>query len=136
MTSRGTSSRRSSSARTPDLSHDHRGPSPLRRWRAFVDRATDEPWFEGAARAGHVVSGIVHLLIAYVVVRIALGDGGNADQSGALATVSATTGGTIALVLAAVAFVAMALVVNVVGPFTRGVEMTTPWEALSKSVPY
>jgi hypothetical protein len=51
----------------------------------------------------------VHLLIAYVVVRIALGDGGNADQSGALATVSATTGGTIALVLAAVAFVAMAL---------------------------
>lgn len=74
-----------------------------------VDRATDQSWFEGAARAGHVVSGIVHLLIAYVVVRIALGDGGNADQSGALATVSTTTGGTIALVLAAVAFVAMAL---------------------------
>lgn len=76
---------------------------------AAVDRATDEPWFEGAARAGHVVSGIVHLLIAYVVVRIAIGDGGNADQSGALAAVSATTGGTIALVLAAAAFVAMAL---------------------------
>ncbi len=44
-----------------------------------------------------------------MVVRIALGNGGNADQSGALATVSATTGGTIALVLASVAFVAMAL---------------------------
>ncbi|MEH3155648.1 MAG: DUF1206 domain-containing protein [Gordonia paraffinivorans] len=81
----------------------------MRRWRAFVDRATDEPWFEGAARAGHVVSGIVHLLIAYVVVRIAVGGGGDADQSGALATVSNTTGGTIALVLAAGAFAAMAL---------------------------
>jgi hypothetical protein len=44
-----------------------------------------------------------------VIVRIAVGDGGNADQSGALETVSATTGGTIALVLAAAAFVAMAL---------------------------
>lgn len=51
----------------------------------------------------------MHLLIAYVIVRIAFGDGGNADQSGALATVSATTGGTIALVLAAGAFLAMAL---------------------------
>jgi len=76
---------------------------------AIVDRATDQSWFEGAARAGHVVSGIVHLLIAYVIVRIALGDGGNADQSGALAAVSQTTGGTVALVAGSVAFIAMAL---------------------------
>ena len=74
-----------------------------------VDRATDQSWFEAAARGGHVVSGIVHVLIAYVIVRIAFGDGGNADQSGALGTVAGTTGGTIALVAGTVAFVAMAL---------------------------
>ena len=74
-----------------------------------VDDATGNSGFEFAARAGHAVSGIVHILIAYVIVRIALGDGGNADQSGALSTVAGTTGGTVALWVGAVAFVAMAL---------------------------
>ncbi|MDH3051941.1 hypothetical protein QEN42_19045 [Gordonia alkanivorans] len=37
-----------------------------------VDRATDSPWFQRGARAGHAVSGLVHLLIAYIVVRLAL----------------------------------------------------------------
>ncbi|GAA1459304.1 DUF1206 domain-containing protein [Williamsia maris] len=74
-----------------------------------VDDATGNSWFEFAARAGHAVSGILHILIAYVIVRIAVGDGGNADQSGALSTVAGTTGGTVALWVGAGAFVAMAL---------------------------
>ncbi|GAA2059563.1 DUF1206 domain-containing protein [Williamsia deligens] len=84
-------------------------PSSRNPFTAAVDHATDSSWFEAAARAGHVVSGIVHVLIAYVIVRIAVGAGGNADQSGALATVGGTTGGTTALYAGAVAFVAMAL---------------------------
>ncbi|WP_328856100.1 DUF1206 domain-containing protein [Williamsia herbipolensis] len=73
-----------------------------------ADDATGNAWFEVAARAGHVTSGIVHILIAYVIVRIAVGAGGNADQSGALSAVASTTGGTVALWAAAAAFVAMA----------------------------
>ncbi len=49
-----------------------------------VDRATDSNTFERVARAGHVMSGFVHLLIAYIIIQLAFGTGGNADQSGAL----------------------------------------------------
>ena len=45
--------------------------------------------FERFARAGYVVSGLLHLTIGYLAIRIALGSGvGNADQSGALAAVA------------------------------------------------
>jgi hypothetical protein len=74
-----------------------------------VDRATDSTAFERLARAGHVVSGLLHLLIAYIIVRLAFGSGGNADQSGALGTLAENSGGKFVLWVAAVAFVAMAL---------------------------
>ncbi|MXP19936.1 DUF1206 domain-containing protein [Gordonia sp. HNM0687] len=74
-----------------------------------VDRVTDSPWFERAARAGYIVTGLLHLLIAYIVVRIAFGDGGSADNSGALAVFAGEPGGQVALWVAAVAFVALAL---------------------------
>ena len=39
--------------------------------------------FERFARAGYVVSGLLHLTIGYLAIRIALGSGGgNADESG------------------------------------------------------
>jgi hypothetical protein len=65
--------------------------------------------FERFARAGYVVSGLLHLTIGYLAIRIALGSGGNADQSGALAAVAAKPGGIVALWIAVPAFVAMAL---------------------------
>ncbi|MCZ4551560.1 DUF1206 domain-containing protein [Gordonia rubripertincta] len=74
-----------------------------------VDRATDNTAFERAARAGHIVSGLVHLLIAFIIIRIAFGSGGNADQSGALGTLGSSPGGKTMLWIAAVAFLAMAL---------------------------
>ncbi|MEE4025207.1 DUF1206 domain-containing protein [Gordonia sp. PKS22-38] len=74
-----------------------------------VDRVTDSPWFERAARAGHVVNGLLHLLLAYIVARIAFGGGGSADQSGALAVFAGQPGGRVVLWVAAVAFVALAL---------------------------
>ena len=41
--------------------------------------------FERFARAGYIVSGLLHLAIGYLAIRIALGSGGgSADQSGAL----------------------------------------------------
>lgn len=74
-----------------------------------VDKATDSTAFERAARAGHIVSGLLHLLIAYIIFRIAFGSGGNADQSGALGTLTGKPGGALVLWIAAVAFLAMAL---------------------------
>ena len=66
--------------------------------------------FERFARAGYVVSGLLHLIIGYLAIRIALGmDGGSADQSGALAALAAKPGGIVALWVVVVALVAMAL---------------------------
>ncbi|GAA3701340.1 DUF1206 domain-containing protein [Gordonia hankookensis] len=74
-----------------------------------VDRVTDSDWFERAARAGYVVTGLLHLLIAYIIAQLAFGDSGNADQSGALAVFAKEPGGRVALWIAVVAFVALAL---------------------------
>ncbi|HYJ54257.1 MAG TPA: DUF1206 domain-containing protein [Mycobacterium sp.] len=66
--------------------------------------------FERFARTGFVVSGLLHLTIGYLAIRIALGSGvGNADQSGAFSALAAQPGGTIALGVAALAFLVMAL---------------------------
>src|SRR6476661_5368877 len=54
--------------------------------------------FERFARTGYVVSGLLHLTIGYLAIRIALGSGvGDADQSGALSAVAAQPGGIVAL---------------------------------------
>ena len=74
-----------------------------------VDRATDSDAFEYAARGGFAISGVLHLLIAFIILRIAFGSGGNADQSGALATLSTQTGGTVILWVAAIGLVALGL---------------------------
>ena len=48
--------------------------------------------FERFARAGYVVSGLLHLTIGYLAIRIALGSSvGDADQSGALSAPAAGT---------------------------------------------
>ncbi len=74
-----------------------------------TDDVVQNKWFEKLARSGHVVSGILHLLIGYIAIQLALGKGGNADQSGALGELSSQPGGAIALWLAVVAFLALAL---------------------------
>jgi hypothetical protein len=74
-----------------------------------VDKATDNGAFQYAARAGFAVSGVLHLLLGYIVLRLALGTGGNADQSGALATLADQTGGQVMLWIAAVGLFALGL---------------------------
>ena len=80
--------------------------------RSAVKNATDSEWFEKAARAGFAISGVLHLLIAYLVLRLAIGGSspsGSADQSGALATLGSQTGGAIMLWIAAVGLAALGL---------------------------
>lgn len=72
-------------------------------------RIAQHPTFERFARAGYVMTGIVHLIVAYIALRIAFGGGGTADQSGAMAQIAAAPGGKPALWIAVVAFLLMAL---------------------------
>ena len=69
---------------------------------------------EPVARAGFVVSGLLHVLIGVLALRIALGGGsgsgsGSADSSGALGEVAATPFGAFALWAAVVALAALGL---------------------------
>jgi hypothetical protein len=77
--------------------------------RSAATTAHDNVWFQRAARAGYAASGLLHLLIAFIVARLAVGDGGNADQSGALATLAAQPGGAAMLWVAAVVLAALGL---------------------------
>ena len=52
---------------------------------------------------------MLHLLVAFIILRLAFGSGGNADQSGALATLAKQPGGTLMLWVAAVGLVALGL---------------------------
>lgn len=74
-----------------------------------IDRATDSKAFEYTARAGFAASGVLHLLIAFIILRLAFGSGGNADQSGALGALSSQPGGAVMLWVAAVGLLALGL---------------------------
>ena len=74
-----------------------------------VDKATDNSAFEFAARVGFAASGVLHLLVAYIILRLALGSGGVADQSGALSTLAGQTGGAVMLWVVAVGLFALGL---------------------------
>jgi putative Mn2+ efflux pump MntP len=75
--------------------------------RATANNVQDNAWFERVARGGFAASGVLHLLLAFIVARLALGTGGNADQSGALATLAAQPGGAVMLWVAAVVLAAL-----------------------------
>ena len=74
-----------------------------------VNEATQTRVVEWIARAGYPVSGLLHLLIAYLIVRIALGFGGDADQTGALATLAGSGGGALPLWIVAGGLLALAM---------------------------
>ncbi|MBO3084047.1 DUF1206 domain-containing protein [Cellulomonas fengjieae] len=64
--------------------------------------------WELAARAGYAVSGVLHVLIGVLALRVAFGSGGEqADQSGALSAIAATPFGAAILWFSVVAFVAL-----------------------------
>lgn len=65
--------------------------------------------FERLARVGYVVNGVLHLIVGYLAIRVACGDGGTVDQTGALATLATKPGGPLALWIAAAALFAMGL---------------------------
>ncbi len=75
----------------------------------LADKATDSDAFEYTARAGFAISGVLHLIVGYIILRIAFGSGGSADQSGALATLARQTGGVLIMWVIAIGLVALGL---------------------------
>ncbi|KQS09335.1 hypothetical protein ASG04_10815 [Curtobacterium sp. Leaf183] len=85
-----------------------------------VRRAADSRWFEMTARGGFVGSGVVHLLIGYLVILLGIGSAagqsggqgsqsGETDQSGALAQLAAVPGGVVLLWVVAVGTAALTI---------------------------
>jgi Domain of Unknown Function (DUF1206) len=93
--------------------------------------------FEHVARAGYVVSGLLHVIIGYLAIRIALGTGGgSADQSGALTALASKPGGVIALWGATIALLVMALwrlAETALGRSTNPKSQTTTSEVLDRA---
>ncbi|WP_028046590.1 DUF1206 domain-containing protein [Cellulomonas sp. URHE0023] len=70
-------------------------------------RNAQRSW-EVAARAGYAVSGVLHVLIGLLALRVALGPGDSeADQSGAMSAIAATPFGGVVLWFSVLAFVAL-----------------------------
>jgi hypothetical protein len=77
--------------------------------RDLAARAGNSDALETLARIGYAASGVVHLLIAWIAVQVALGDSGEADESGALEQLSGTTFGGVLLWVMAAGLVALAV---------------------------
>ena len=73
-------------------------------------RADNSEWMDRAVRVGLVSYGVVHLILAWLAIRLAFGDGGgSASSKGALHELAQTTPGRISLYVVAVGFLALAL---------------------------
>ncbi len=74
--------------------------------------AGNSPVVEWGARLGYAVLGLIHLLIAYIALKVAWGVGGgskNADTSGALQTLSSSSTGVVLLWVCVVGFLLLAV---------------------------
>jgi hypothetical protein len=94
--------------------------------RSTASRAANSKPLEYLARGGFVAYGVIHLLFAWLALQIAIGSSsGEADQSGALATIAAQPGGKFLMVLIIIGMVALAVwqafeaVIGVSGPRDR-----------------
>lgn len=75
-----------------------------------LDQVADHPVVQFGARLGYVVSGVLHLLIGLLAVRVATGDrGAEADQSGAFSAVADSPFGGVLLIVMAVGLALLAV---------------------------
>jgi hypothetical protein len=74
-----------------------------------MDQDEGSAVLDGAVRVGLVAYGVVHLLIAWLAVRLAFGDNSNASSSGALQELAKSTPGRISLYVVAAGLFALVL---------------------------
>lgn len=92
--------------------HLHKGTAIKRELKQAVDAAenvTNSRTFEVLARAGFAASGILHLLVGAIAIRLAMGGAGNADFSGAVAELATQPAGPFLLWASFAACAALAL---------------------------
>lgn len=79
--------------------------------RSTAREASNHPVIEKGARLGFAISGLLHLLIAWIALQVAWGGGGGqeADQSGALTMLAGTPAGPVLLWAAVGGFALLAL---------------------------
>jgi hypothetical protein len=78
-----------------------------RRAERTARQAADSGPVRTLGRVGLVAYGVVHLLVAYLAVRVALGSGRKADKTGALQTIAGQPGGRFLLWVLTVGLVAL-----------------------------
>jgi Domain of Unknown Function (DUF1206) len=79
----------------------------VRRAQRTARQAADSGPIKTLGRVGLIAYGVVHLLVAYLAVRIALGGGGKADKTGALQTIAEQPAGRFLLWVLAVGLAAL-----------------------------
>ncbi len=77
--------------------------------KGVVSAISDHPALKVLARAGYAVNGVLHLLIAAIVARVALGGGGEAEPSGALQAVAEAPLGGVLLWVVFVGYAGLAI---------------------------
>jgi hypothetical protein len=78
--------------------------------RAHEGVVAASPWIEGLGRFGYAAKGVVYLVVGWLAVQAALGQGGDTtDQRGALAHIASAPFGASLLVVVAVGLVGYAL---------------------------
>jgi hypothetical protein len=101
-----------------------------------AQRLSDHPWLEGLARGGYAASGLIHIMIGWIAVRVALGSGGReADAAGALQTLRDAPLGVVLLWVCAVGFFALALW-QLLEAVVGGPELTDRLKAAGKAALY
>jgi hypothetical protein len=92
------------------------------------------------ARAGYAASGLIHLLLGYLAIRVAQHDSVESDQSGALAEVAKLPGGVFILWLTVVGLVALGLWLIVQAALGLGSSSKKRWVrslvAVAKAIAY
>lgn len=72
-------------------------------------RLESDPRLRTLAKAGYAATGLVHVMLGGIVLAVAFGGDGDADQSGAFRALAASPGGLAALWAVALALLALAL---------------------------
>ncbi|MGL3200747.1 MULTISPECIES: DUF1206 domain-containing protein [Curtobacterium] len=99
-------------------------------------RVADSRWFELLARGGFIGSGVVHLLIGYLVVLLGIGSaagGTETDQSGALQQIERVPGGVFLLWVVAIGTAALTIRLVVEAVIGGRSDSARAWGARAKN---
>ncbi|MGB3827320.1 MAG: DUF1206 domain-containing protein [Ornithinimicrobium sp.] len=87
-----------------------------------AEDVSEHPALEKAARGGYAMNGVLHVVIAWIIMQVAVGSGGQASSSGALSQIAQAPFGQTLLWIGAVGYAGLCLwqlLEAAVGPHSR-----------------